>query len=201
MNGKFLSACCLMLMANAAFAQQDIFRQNNIISPEIHSDHTVTFRIKALNAGQVSVVGSLRGNADTIYALQKGANDIWSITTSVLPSEFYRYHFIVDSVWTVDPSNAHTIRDVGSVSNVFLIDGGKADMYKVNDVPHGTVTYRWYNSPGNNEMRRMAVYTPPGYESTTTRYPVLYLLHGIGGDETAWLGSGRASEIMDNLIA
>ncbi|PSK83270.1 esterase [Prolixibacter denitrificans] len=187
-----------------SYGQQDLFHSNPIVSPEINADHTVTFRIMAPNAKEVSASGSLDGEhafANITYEMQKGDSGVWTFTTPVLPSEFYRYHFTVDGVRTVDPANAHAIRDVGNISNVFLIGGGKADLYKVNDVPHGTVAYRWYNSPGNGMMRRLSVYTPPGYENSTAKFPVLYLFHGVGGDEEAWLGSGRASEIMDNLIA
>lgn len=185
-------------------AQQDIFRENQIISPEINANHTVTFRLKAPDASVVSVSGSLDGNnafANITYEMQKGGDGIWTFKTPVLPSEFYRYHFTVDSVRTIDPGNPHAIRDVANISNVFLIEDGIADLYKVNDVPHGTVSYRWYNSPGNGKARRLAIYTPPGYENSEEKYPVLYLLHGAGGDEEAWLGSGRESQIMDNLIS
>lgn len=185
-------------------AQQDLFNENPVISPEINDDHTVTFRLEAPDASAVSVTGSLDANnafANITYELQKGDDGIWTFTTPVLPSEFYRYYFSVDDVRTVDPANAHAIRDVANISNVFLIEDGIADLYKVNDVPHGTVTFRWYDSPGNNKMRRLAIYTPAGYENNEKEYPVLYLLHGVGGDEEAWLGSGRESQIMDNLIA
>lgn len=198
---KCLVALLLGSLCGPSFSQQDLFGANPIVSPEIHGDHTVTFRIRAPYSKQVSVSGSLEGDADTTYELNPGNDGIWTVTTPVLPSEFYRYHFIVDSVRTLDPANAHAIRDVANLSNVFLVDGGKADLYKVQDVPHGTVSYRWYQSPGNSKMRRLAVYTPPGYETGTATYPVLYLLHGIGGDEEAWLGSGRAAQILDNLIA
>ena len=194
----------MILLSNALNAQQDLFNENPIVSPEINADHTVTFRVKAPEATEVSVSGSLDGNnafAEITYEMKKGDDNIWSFTTPVLPSEFYRYHFTADSVRTIDPANAHAIRDVGNLSNVFLVEGGKANLYKVTDVPHGTVSFRWYDSPGNNETRRLAVYTPAGYENSNVRYPVLYLLHGIGGDEEAWLGSGRASQILDNLIA
>lgn len=194
----------LGLLTNTVYAQQDIFREDPIISPDIHEDRTVTFRIKAPGAEAVSVSGSLNGDdafANITYELEKGEDGIWSFTTPALPSELYRYHFTVDGVRTVDPANAHAVRDVGNLSNIFIIEGGQGDLYRVNDVPHGTVAYRWYNSPGNAKQRRLAVYTPAGYESGTDEYPVLYLLHGIGGDEEAWLGSGRAAQIMDNLIA
>lgn len=201
---KYFFTLFLGLFTCSAFAQQDLFSENPIISPEINADHTVTFRIQATEAEQVSVTGSLDGEhafAPIIYKMNKGSDGMWTFTTPVLPSEFYRYYFVVDSVRTVDPANAHAIRDVGNLSNVFVIGGGQADLYEVQNVPHGTVSYRWYDSPGNNSVRRLAVYTPPGYEKSTADYPVLYLLHGVGGDEEAWLGSGRESQIMDNLIA
>jgi len=194
----------ISLITSSLFAQQDLFNQTQIVSPEIHDDHTVTFRIDAPNAEEVSVTGSLDANnafAPITYELEKGEDGLWTFTTPVLPSEFYRYHFTVDSVRTVDPANAHAIRDVANISNVFLIEGGKGDLYAVNDVPHGDIAYKWYESPGNDMRRRLAVYTPAGYDNSDQEYPVLYLLHGVGGDEEAWLGSGRASQILDNLIA
>jgi enterochelin esterase family protein len=173
-------------VSSFAYAQQDLFNENPITSPEINADHTVTFRIKAPEAEEVSVAGSLDAEnafANITYEMQKGNEGFWTFTTPALPSEFYRYHFIVDGVRTVDPANAHAIRDVANISNVFLIEGGKADLYKVQDVPHGTVSYPWHDSPGNDKRRRLGVYTPPGYENGTAEYPMLYLLHGIGGDE------------------
>ncbi len=93
------------------------------------------------------------------------------------------------------------IRDVSTVTNVFIVGGGKGDLYNVKNVPHGTVARRWYNSPGNGKMRRVTIYTPPGYENSKKKFPVLYLLHGMGGDEEAWIALGRTSQIMDNLIS
>ena len=93
------------------------------------------------------------------------------------------------------------VRDVASVTNIFIIGGGYADLYKVNDIPHGTVAKRWYDSPGLGMDRRITIYTPPGYETGKEKYPVLYLLHGAGGDEEAWATLGRTAQILDNLIA
>ncbi|MDD3789008.1 MAG: alpha/beta hydrolase-fold protein, partial [Petrimonas sp.] len=99
------------------------------------------------------------------------------------------------------PNNVYYRRDVASTLNTLLVGGGQADLYKVNNVPHGTVARQWYNSPGNNMTRRVAIYTPPGYETSGKRYPVLYLLHGMGGDEEAWITLGRTAQTLDNLIA
>jgi len=95
----------------------------------------------------------------------------------------------------------YLIRDVSSIFNVFIVGSGQADLYKVNKVPHGSVTRRWYESPENGMTRRITVYTPAGYENSKEKYPVLYLLHGMGGDEEAWMALGRTSQILDNLIA
>jgi enterochelin esterase family protein len=85
--------------------------------------------------------------------------------------------------------------------SIFIIDGGRADLYKVNDVPHGTVARRWYHSDSLKMDRRLTIYTPAGYETGKESYPALYLLHGAGGDENAWAELGRATQILDNLIA
>jgi len=133
--------------------------------------------------------------------MTKDEKGIWSYATKPLDSDLYSYSFLVDGLKTTDPNNVYLIRDVASVFNVFIVGGGKADLYKVNKVPHGTVARRWYDSPGNSLTRRITIYTPFGYESSKEKYPVLYLLHGMGGDEEAWIALGRTSQILDNLIA
>jgi enterochelin esterase family protein len=134
-------------------------------------------------------------------AMAKGDSGLWTYTTRVLPSDLFTYFFIADGLRTIDPNNAYVVRDVASVTSMFITGGDKANYYKVNKVPHGTVARRWYYSPGNQKMRRATIYTPPGYEDNKEKYPVLYLMHGIGGDEEAWMGLGRAAQILDNLIA
>ena len=90
---------------------------------------------------------------------------------------------------------------MSTVFNIFIVGGTQADLYKVNKVSHGSVTKRWYSAPGIGSVRRITIYTPPGYETSKEKYPVLYLLHGAGGDEEAWITLGRTAQIMDNLIA
>jgi len=196
----------LMLNIFGTYAQENLNfgKQKEIISPEILADNRVTFKLKAPNAKKVEVTGDwlpANGYSPGSAAMTLGTDSIWSYTTSILPSELYSYSFIVDGLKIRDPNNVYLIRDVASVVNVFLIGNGKADLYKVTDVPHGTVAKRWYTSAGLKSTRRVTVYTPPGYESSKTDYPVLYLLHGVGGDEEAWMQLGRASQILDNLIA
>ena len=187
-----------MLVSIQSFSQQALWGGSEVISPEIHSDNKVTFRLHAPNAKDVRVTGDwIQGSV----AMSKDANGLWTYSTDVLPSNLYSYSFLVDSVKTDDPSNVYLNRDVATISNILIIGKGNGDYYKVNKVAHGSVVRRWYDSPGNEMTRRITIYTPPGYEKSKEKYPVLYLLHGMGGDEEAWMALGRASQILDNLIA
>ena len=201
---KFQFIAFLFLGTLGLSAQQDIFAPIGLNSPVIHEDGTVTFRVQAPNASEITISGSwmpATGLASGNEKMQKENDSIWSFTTDNLQPDMYRYSLTVDGVRTTDPSYVHVIRDVSNLSNVFIVGTGQADLYRVNKVSHGTVAYRWYDSPTVGKTRRIAIYTPNGYESSNKDYPVLYLHHGIGGDEEAWLGSGRAAQIMDNLIA
>lgn len=185
-------------------AQQALWNAPAIISPEVKTDNAVTFRFQAPNAKEVKISGDWmpsQGWVPGTELMTKDDKGLWSYTTSVLPSDLYSYSFNVDGLKTTDPNNVYLIRDVASVTNVLIVGGGKGDLYKTNKVPHGTVARRWYDSPGNGMPRRMTVYTPAGYETGKNKYPVLYLLHGMGGDEEAWIALGRTAQIMDNLIA
>jgi len=183
-------------------AQQslDSGRSKEIRSPEINADNSVTFRVKAPNALKVVLQGDGLGAKGNVE-MMKGEDGVWSYKTETLTSDLYSYSFLVDGVKLNDPNNVHQVRDVATILNVFLIEGGKADLYKVNNVPHGTIAKRWYNSKILGKERRLTIYTPAGYEQTKNKYPVLYLMHGMGGDEEAWSALGRAAQILDNLIA
>lgn len=196
----------LFIINISAFAQQALWGQQNMISPEIHENNTVTFRLRAPKAVKVEVTGDflpVEKNGETGKTpLTVNKDGIWEFTTEKpLASELYSYSFIVDGLKINDPSNVYMIRDVASVTNVFIIDGEKGKLYSVNNVPHGSVTRCWYNSPTLNMKRRLTIYTPAGYETGNKKYPVLYLLHGMGGDEEAWIALGRTAQILDNLIA
>lgn len=201
-----------MLIGSGAFAQQALFGGAPIVSPEVKADHTVTFRIQAPAADSVQITGDFlptvkmktkRGVMDVPGKanLTKDDKGMWTFTSQPLGSDLYSYTIIVDGLKTTDPNNVYIIRDVASVFNVFIVGGGKGELYQVSKVPHGSVTRRWYDSPGNGTTRRMTIYTPAGYETSKEKYPVLYLLHGMGGDEEAWIALGRTSQILDNLIA
>ncbi|MDO5571130.1 MAG: alpha/beta hydrolase-fold protein [Bacteroidales bacterium] len=201
------------MLCTVGFAQQALWGNSPIVSPDIHEDNTVTFRINAPKADKVQITGDFlptqkiktqRGEYDAPGAADLIKNDkgIWEYTTkNPLSPELYSYSFIVDDMRTMDPANVYMIRDVATVTNVFLIGGGRADLYKVNKVAHGNVSKVWYNSPTLGIDRRMTVYTPAGYEVGNKKYPVFYLLHGMGGDEDAWSELGRSAQILDNLIA
>ena len=192
---RLLAFCAALTITVGAFAQQALWGGSKIVSPEINDDNSVTFRLLAPKAVKVQVFGDFAGGE----MVEK--DGVWEFTTAPLAPELYSYSFVVDGLVVRDPSNVYMIRDVATVTNVFIIGGDRADLYKVQDVPHGNVTQTWYSSKGLGSDRRLSVYTPPCYEKGRKRYPVLYLLHGSGGDENAWLELGHAARIFDNLIA
>ena len=205
MRRQFFFILAVLLTVNISLpAQQALFGGQEITSPEINDDNSVTFRLMAPNAQEVKISGDWMPSEGWVpgsVIMEKDDKGIWTHTTEVLEPELYGYSFQIDGLRTIDPNNAFLNRDISTVTNIFIIDGGRADLYRVNDVPHGSVTRRWYESPGIGMDRRLTVYTPPGYENSQEKYPVLYLLHGAGGDEEAWITLGRATQIMDNLIA
>src|SRR3974390_2630536 len=147
------------------------------VSPEIHADRTVTFRLSAPKANEVTLNGSWEGARD--LKMTKDDNGIWSATVGPLGPQLWGYWYLVDGVKALDPGNGETQRDGVRIDNLLMISGPESDMWDFKDVPHGTVEQVWYPSPVLKlARRRMYVYTPPDYKSSTTRYPVLYLLHG-----------------------
>ncbi len=209
-----------LLLGVSAFAQQALFGGPGVESPVINPDGTVTFRYHAPKAVKVTVSGDFlppqkveyRMGDQTIVTeatvpaeLKEGEGGVWEYTTpfKVAP-EMYTYTFTVDGTQVIDPNNVFVNRDIASLTSVLLVPeaGARSDLYAVHRVPHGTVSKVWYPSATAGFDRRLTVYTPAGYESSPkTKYPVLYVLHGIGGDEDAWVTQGRATQILDNLIA
>ena len=192
-------------------AQQAIFDRNSVVSPRINVDGTVTFTLYAPQAKRVQVTSDclppdtflVKGKVylrDGVRDMQH-TGDTWTFTTQQLKPEFYYYWYTVDGVKTNDPMNVFKVRDVANTMDYFLIGESSSNPYIVGDVPHGSVSRVWYPSKLAGFSRRMTVYTPAGYENGKQKYPVLYLLHGMGGDEEAWIATGRAAEILDNLIA
>ena len=193
----FTTIIALVASIATLSAQQNLWQKDANVSPEIHDNNSVTIRLYAPNAERVTLVGDFVDNV----AMTRNAEGVWEYTSEPLASELYCYWFNVDGIDHVnDPMNSYVMRDVGSQMNYFIIPGERGDLYAAQDVPHGTMAKVWAEVSDGRE-RRMTIYTPAGYEESKGRYPVLYLLHGMGGDEDAWTATGRVAEIMDNLIA
>ena len=171
-----------------------------VISPEIQGD-SVTFRLKADYATVVKLSGSWMANpyGGTID-MARGENNVWSVKIPLPRPEIYTYNFVVDGVSVNDPQNVMVQRDGTRYLPMLFVPGERSENY-VEATKHGTVSHPWYDSKILGYSRRLTVYTPYGYEANPKKkYPVLYLLHGAGGDEEAWISMGRTAQIMDNLI-
>ena len=204
---KTLLLVAAMFLGLSAFAQQALYGGPQTESPVINPDGTVTFRIQAPKAVKVEVEFNgqkMTYDAPGVGVFKEGRGGVWEYTTpfKVAP-ELYNYSFRVDGQTVLDPNNVFVNRDVASLTSLLLVDepGARSDLYAIHRVPHGTVSKVWYPSATAGFDRRLTVYTPAGYETSKAKYPVLYVLHGIGGDEDAWVTQGRATQILDNLIA
>jgi enterochelin esterase family protein len=177
-----------------------------IVSPEVHADRTVTFRIQAPNASKVQIAGEWMSsnqaertvNGSTMTKDDKG---VWSATIGPLEANTYIYSFDVDGVNIADPVNPVIKLRARTSASLVTVPGDQPWEYR--DVPHGTVEVNYHRSAVlNNAVRQVFVYTPPGYDkNASTRYPVLYLLHGSGGVASDWTNAGFANYIEDNLLA
>ena len=175
-------------------------RQKPIVSPEIQND-SVTFRLKADYATVVKLSGSWMPNpwGGTID-MQRGENNVWEVKIPLPEPEIYTYNFVVDGVAVNDPQNVYVQRDGTRYLPMLIVPGERTENYG-EATKHGTVSHPWYHSELLGMDRRLTVYTPYGYEANPKKkYPVLYLLHGAGGDEEAWTSMGRTAQILDNLI-
>ncbi|MBR4826776.1 MAG: esterase [Bacteroidales bacterium] len=208
-----------LLLGVCAYAQQALYGGPGVESPVINEDGTVTFRYLAPKAIKVEVTGDFLPtqkvdvefngqkfsyDAPGVRELKEGKGGVWEYTTDfVVAPDLYNYTFRVDGDSVIDPHNMWVNRDVASLTSVLLVAkaGNRSDLYAIHRVPHGTVSKVWYPSATAGFDRRLTVYTPAGYETSKAKYPVLYVLHGIGGDEDAWVTQGRATQILDNLIA
>ena len=200
---RILSLAVCGLLAVGSVAQQQLGMRPRVQSPVVNADGTVTFNFYDPTAQAVSVFGDFKEISGQQLDMTRQDNGIWSVTTSPLAPELYSYSLTVDGQRFIDPANSYVNRDISTLSNIFIVsktDSDKGHLYTVNNVPHGTLSRVWYDSPTLGQQRRMTIYLPPTYDGKK-RFPVMYLLHGHGGDETAWSDLGRTSQIMDNLIA
>jgi enterochelin esterase-like enzyme len=168
--------------------------------PQVNSQGYARFKIHAPGADTVRVSLGLGGRGGTL--LQKGEDGYFTGTTEgPLDEGFHYYNITIDGGKFNDPGSMNYYGSVRWESGI-EIPAPDEDFYALKDVPHGHVVQVLFPSPSTKTSRRAFVYTPPGYEQNPTkRYPVLYLQHGWGEDETAWSNQGKANLIMDNLIA
>lgn len=203
---KIVTAIMLALAFTAGADAQELVNfllrgnQKPVVSPELQGD-SVTFRLKADYATIVKLSGSWLPNPWTgTIDMQRGENNVWSVKIALPPPEIYTYYFVVDGVAVNDPQNVLVQRDGTRYLPMLTVPGERTENY-AEAKTHGTVSHPWYDSKILGFTRRLTVYTPYGYEANTKKkYPVLYLLHGAGGDEEAWISMGRAAQILDNLI-
>ncbi|MBL7152694.1 MAG: esterase [Phycisphaerae bacterium] len=192
-KSRFAVLCLLVLVWLAG----DVW--GALVSPEVHSDRRVTFRVRATKATNVGVnVQFARG----LQGMTKGEGGVWSVTLGPAEPDIYEYSFVVDGLTVSDQANAWVKVWQGATKNLVEVPGAEPMFFSEQDVEHGTVHIHRYRSKSLGVTRGLYVYTPPGYETSgKTKYPVLYLLHGMGDTEDAWTGVGRANVIADNLIA
>ena len=204
---KIFSSLALCLAVTGALQAQELTNfafwgnRKPIVSPEIQND-SVTFRLKADYATVVKLSGSWMENPWTgTMDMRRGENNVWEAKIPLPSPEIYTYNFIVDGVSVNDPQNVLVQRDGTRYLPMLLVPGERTENYGEAKLQHGTVSHPWYHSDVLGMDRRLTVYTPYGYENNPKKkYPVLYLLHGAGGDEEAWTSMGRAAQILDNLI-
>ena len=173
-----------------------------LLSPEVHEDRTVTLRFRAPNATQVEVAGEIMQGKAPI-AMTKGEDGVWTATLGPLPPEIWVYNFRVQGVDVADPSNP-AIKPVPpgfAMSSFVEVPGDTPAFYDSRPVPHGEVRMVLYESRTMGVTRWVWIYTPPNYDKSGAKYPVLYLLHGNGEAQNGWVMNGRANIILDNLIA
>jgi enterochelin esterase-like enzyme len=169
-----------------------------IVSPEVHADGSVTFRLRAPNAVEVKL--GLEG-AEPV-PMKKDDRDGWFVTTAPLAPDYYGYEFIADGERMLDPSNHLLVPNLLTPGNAVHVPGPLSLPWELNDVPHGEVHHHFYKSAVAGDDRDYYVYTPPGYDPVAKKtYPVLYLLHGFSDDASGWTAVGHANVILDNLIA
>lgn len=180
----------IFLCALPVFAQQ-------IVSPEVRPDGSVTFRLAAPNAKEVQLHCETVANS----AMQRDENEVWTFTTDPLEPDIYVYSFSVDGLHLIDPNNSFLKYNLLNTDSQVQVPGPKSLLWEINDVPHEEFHHHFYKSTVTGDERDFIVYTPPGYDpSARKRYPVLYLLYGYSDDPTAWSAVGRANVILDNLI-
>ena len=207
---KYSFVAALVALQSFMAFSQEVGQVERLISPEIKASNEVIFRLKAPSATSVKLSGNWmpmvanangQGASRQLVEMTKDQAGVWTVNVQALAPELYGYTFIVDGVTTLDPSNLKVARDgTFRTESLLYVNGPASDLYWAKTGPKGSVHQVWYDSKSLKLTRRMQIYTPPGYEDSKESYPVLYLLHGGGGDEEAWPTLGVAPHILDNLI-
>ena len=190
--------CLSVMLGSNAQELANFVRNAPVVSPVI-GEETVTFNISAPQAKLVRLYGSWMASSTSSVNMMKDTLGVWSVSVQKPAPEIYTYNFIVDGLTVNDANNIFTQRDGTRYMSVLLVPGELTENY-FEATQHGNLNKVWYDSPTIGLKRRMFVYTPYGYDTSNKDYPVLYLLHGGGGDEDAWSTMGRARQILDNLI-
>lgn len=195
-----LAGLLLSFQVVAQTPQRQPTPNDTLKSPKVLADNRVVLQIYAPKASEVTVVGDFL-SASKPLNLTKDQHGVWSVTVGPLKPDYYTYTLTVDGVRTMDPKNPVIKQGISSLENVMALPGAETAFQDNRAVPHGDLRQVWYQSNTLGMMRRMHVYTPPGYEKGNTKYPVFYLLHGGGDDDSGWPTVGRAGFILDNLLA
>jgi len=175
---------------------------NALRSPEVNADRTVTLRFRAPGATAVDVAGEVMMGKGPQH-MTKDADGLWTATVGPLAPGIWSYNFRVQGIDIPDPSNP-SIKPVPPglpITSFVEVPGESPAFYDAQRVPHGEVRIVTYESKAMGVTRFLWIYTPPGYDRSSARFPVLYLLHGNGETQDGWVANGRANFILDNLIA
>ena len=196
---RVILGCLQVALAATALAQspEGAPAPSNISQsgyPRILPDKRVVFQVRAAQASKVQI------DLGHLYDMGKVDSGVWTVTTDPQVPGFHYYSLVIDGVSVSDPAS-RSYFGTGRMSSAIEIPETGADFYTVQDVPHGDIRSKWYFSKVTSSWRRLNIYTPPGYDKEKKKYPVLYIQHGGGEDETGWAVQGRTDIILDNLIA
>lgn len=197
-----MTLCASLLVSGllAQAPQRQPTPNDTLKSPKVMDDKRVAIQIYAPKASEVTVSGDFTGSNKPVNLIKNDLG-VWSTIVGPLRPDYYTYTLVVDGVRTADPKNPVIKQGISSIENVMTVPGPETAFEDNKMVPHGEVREVWYPSSTLGMMRRMHVYTPPGYDKGNAKYPVFYLLHGAGDDDSGWNSIGRAGFIIDNLIA
>ena len=186
------------LVTQAQLVENSVPAPTNISEnqcPCIMPDNSVVFQVKAPNAQKIQI------DLGKKYDMVKGADGVWTVRTEPVEPGFHYYFLVIDDVPVADPASQSFFGTGKMASGIDIPEKG-VDFYAIKDVPHGAISSKYYYSSVSESWRRLYVYTPPGYDQNLgTKYPVVYLQHGGGEDETGWVIQGKTDLILDNLIA